>query len=207
VTRSRSTLRGDSGYSLIEMVTVMAILSVVLTSLTTLFVQGSNAERDMNRRFESQQDARLALDKMRREIHCASEAETTSATGQASSVTLRLQAQCPTAVNGAVTDVTWCALPVETDRWALYRKVGATCDTGGVKWADHLVESAIFDYQTQSTTQLARLRVHFPVDIDPSDVSPAYTLCDIIVLRNSTRTDPAATQLGYTDTASPAACT
>ena len=51
-------VRGEEqGFSLIEMLTVMIIMSVVLTGLTTLFVQGSNAELDMNRRFEAQQDS------------------------------------------------------------------------------------------------------------------------------------------------------
>ena len=34
----------------------------------------------MNRRFQAQQDARVALDKMRREIHCAQGATTSPAT-------------------------------------------------------------------------------------------------------------------------------
>ena len=61
----------------------MIIMSVVLTGLTTLFVQGSNAELDMNRRFEAQQDSRVALDKIRREIHCAQGAATNPTTGEA----------------------------------------------------------------------------------------------------------------------------
>ena len=74
--RAARRLREERGYSLIEMVTVLAILSVILTSLTTLFVQGTHAEMDMRERFEAQQDARIALDKLRREIHCAASAQT-----------------------------------------------------------------------------------------------------------------------------------
>ena len=205
--RRLRAVREEHGYSLIEMVTVMVIIGIVLTSLTTLFVQGTNAEMDMNRRFQAQQAARLALDKMRREIHCAKEVQTPGASGQAATVTLRLQAQCPTAVNNAQTDVTWCTVSVAPNRWALHRKVGSTCDNAGVKWADYLSASAIFDYQTQSASQLSRLRVHFPVDVKPQDASPAYTLCDIIVLRNSSRKAPTSDQLGYLDTANPQPCT
>jgi len=32
------------------------------------------------------------------------------------------------------------------------------------------------------------LRVIIPIDIKPGDATPAYALCDQIVLRNSTRT-------------------
>ena len=176
-------LGAEDGYSLIEMLTVMAIMSVVMGGLTTLFVQGSNAELDMNRRFAAQQEARVALEKMRREIHCSSTAATTPTTGQADRVTLTLPSQCPTGAG----EVTWCTVSVGQSRYALHRSIGAACDASGVRWADYLTESAIFNYRPQSADSLARLRVHFPVDAEPGDATPKYTLCDQIVLRNSTR--------------------
>jgi prepilin-type N-terminal cleavage/methylation domain-containing protein len=181
---TRLPFRGERGYSLVEMLTVMAILSVVLTGLTTLFVQGSTAELDMNRRFQAQQEARVALDKLRREIHCASSAATTPATGAAPAVTLTLPSQCPTGTG----DVTWCSVNVAAGHDALYRKVGAACDSAGVKWADYLTEADLFQYLPSSTDSLARLRVEIPVDVKPGDATPVYALCDQIVLRNSTRT-------------------
>ena len=181
---NRHPIRGERGYSLVEMLTVMAILSVVLTGLTTLFVQGSNAELDMNRRFQAQQEARVALDKLRREIHCASSAATTPATGAAPSVTLTLPSQCPTGSGS----VSWCSGNIASGRYGLYRKVGATCDATGVKWADFLTEADLFQFLPSSTTSLAALRVNIPVDVKPGDATPVYALCDQIVLRNSTRT-------------------
>jgi prepilin-type N-terminal cleavage/methylation domain-containing protein len=178
-------LRSERGYSLIEMLTVMMILSIVLTGLTTLFVQGTNAERDVQQRFEAQQTARVALDKMRREVHCASSAATTPSTGEQALVTLQLPTQCPTAQGS--TQVSWCTVSVSANRWALYRKPGATCDAAGVKWADYLTASAIFQYHPASTDELARLRVRFPVDVKTGDATPVYSLCDRLVLRNSLR--------------------
>ena len=67
-------LLSERGYSLIELLTVMLILSTILGGLTQLFVSGSNAELDTNRRFQAQQSARVALDRMRRDIHCSSAA-------------------------------------------------------------------------------------------------------------------------------------
>jgi prepilin-type N-terminal cleavage/methylation domain-containing protein len=199
-------LRGENGFSLIEMITVMAIMSVVLTGLVSLFVQGSTAQLDLNRRFEAQQTARLALDRMRREIHCSKGASTIGGTNERASVTLRVAGHCKTAVGGVDTDITWCTTSAGTNRWALYRQVGTSCGTGGVKWADYLTASAIFDHQTQSAEQLARLRVRFPVDIKVADATPAYTLCDVIVLRNSLRSVPTSSVLGYQDTAAVASC-
>ena len=180
-------LRGERGFSLVEMITVMAIMGVVLTGLTTLFVQGSNAELDLNRRFEAQQDSRVALDKIRREIHCAQGASTNPTTGEAPMLTLDLPGQCPTAVNDAQTNVTWCSVSVSTGRYRLYRKVGVSCDATGVLWADHLTQANLFAYQTPSTESLAKVRVSLPVDVKTGDTTPAYRLCDHIVLRNTLR--------------------
>jgi prepilin-type N-terminal cleavage/methylation domain-containing protein len=198
-------LRKQAGYTLVEMLTVMIILSIVLTSLTTLFVQGSNSQRDLNNRFEAQQQVRLALDKMRREIHCAKEAETGGGNDGQSQVTLRLPAQCPTA-GGVQSDVRWCAVNVAASRYALYRTVGGTCNATGIKWADYLTQATLFDFQTQATTHRARLRVELPIDVKIGDATPAYRLCDVIVLRNSGRSDPDAAMLGYTDTADVSSC-
>ena len=181
-------LRGEEqGFSLIEMLTVMIIMSVVLTGLTTLFVQGSNAELDMNRRFEAQQDSRVALDKIRREIHCAQGAATSPTSGEAPSITLDLPGQCPTAVGAAQTSVTWCSVLVSTGRYKLYRKVGVTCNATGVRWADYLTQANLFQYQAASSDSLAKVRVSFPVDVKTGDATPPYRLCDHIVLRNTLR--------------------
>jgi prepilin-type N-terminal cleavage/methylation domain-containing protein len=191
-------LRGERGYTLVEMLTVLVIMSVVMASLTTVFVQASNSESDMNNRFQAQQTARLALDKMRREVHCASVA---TPTGASSSVTITLptwsnpdgtSSQCKTGSGS----VTWCTRANGTNRYALYRAPGATC-TGGVLWADYLVPSAtatvcggalcIFNYSAQSLSSLAKLGVDFPVNVKPSKTVELYELQDTIVLRNSTR--------------------
>jgi prepilin-type N-terminal cleavage/methylation domain-containing protein len=183
--------RSERGYSLIEMLTVLVITAVVMGSLTTLFVQASNAELDMNNRFQAQLNARLALDKLRREVHCASVA---TPAGQSSSVTLTLPSYCKTGSGS----ITWCARSIATNRYGLYRVPGTTC-TGGVKWADYLVTSSnvaetcsgalcIFDFTAQSTSSLAKLHLDLPVNVKPSKTVERYELVDDIALRNSTRT-------------------
>jgi Tfp pilus assembly protein PilW len=171
------------------MLIVLSITSVVMGALTVLFIQASNAELDTNNRFQAQQTARLALDKMRREVHCASMA---TPSGQSSSITLTLPNYCKTG-NGSIT---WCTRNVSTNRYALYRVVGSTC-SGGVKWADYLVPTSsapdcsgalcIFTYTAQSTASLAKLHVDFPVNVKPSKGVELYELADDIVLRNSSR--------------------
>jgi prepilin-type N-terminal cleavage/methylation domain-containing protein len=199
--RALRRLRGERGYSLIEMLTVMVIMGVVMSSLATVFVTASNSETDMNNRYQAQLTARVALDKMRREVHCAKVA-TPAAAGATYSVTLTLSwtqsdgtlFNCKTG-SGAVT---WCTRSVATNRYALYRVVGSTC-TGGVKWADFLVPSAgaatcgsptalcMFTYTAQSTSSLAKLHVDLPVNVRPAKTVERYELVDDIALRNSTR--------------------
>jgi prepilin-type N-terminal cleavage/methylation domain-containing protein len=195
-------LRGERGYSLIEMLTVMVIMGVVMGSLATVFVSASNSETDMNNRYQAQLTARVALDKMRREVHCAKVA-TPAGVGATSSVTLTLSwTQSDGTVFNCKTGsgfVTWCTRNLATNRYALYRVVGSTC-TGGVKWADFLVPSAgaatcgsptalcMFAYTAQSTSSLAKLHVDLPVNVRPAKTVERYELVDDIALRNSSRT-------------------
>ena len=172
-------MRGERGYTLVEMLTVLVIFSTVMSALLALFVQGTNAELDLNNRFQAQQDARLALDKLRRETHCASAVTVSSA----SSVTLSLPSYCPTG-NGSVT---WCTASLGSSRYGLFRKTGAACDSTGVRWADHLTSANVFTYAAPSPTSLAKLSVDFPIDVRPSRTVDLYELKDDIVLRNSVR--------------------
>ena len=172
-------MRDERGYTLVEMLTVLVVFGTVMSALLTLLVQGTNAELDMNNRFRAQQDARVALDKIRREAHCATAVTVSSA----SSVTLSLPSYCPTG-NGSVT---WCTVSLGTSRYGLYRKAGAACDSTGVRWADHLTSANVFGYAAQSSTSLAKLSVDFPIDVKPSRTVDTYELKDDIVLRNSTR--------------------
>jgi prepilin-type N-terminal cleavage/methylation domain-containing protein len=189
IRRLRVRLRQERGYTLIEMLITLTIMGVVMGSLLTVFVSASNSEVDMNNRFQAQQGARVALDKMRREVHCGSVA---TPAGSSSSVTLTLPNYCKTGSGS----ITWCTRNVATNRYALYRIVGSTC-SGGVKWADYLVPTStatvcsgalcIFSYTSQSTSSLAKLHVDFPVNIKPSKSTELYELQDDIVLRNSSR--------------------
>jgi type II secretory pathway pseudopilin PulG len=74
------------------MLAVLVILGIVLAGLTQLFVSASKSQSDQTKRVGAQQDGRLALDKLRRELHCASAMTFTSA----SSITATLGTYCPT---------------------------------------------------------------------------------------------------------------
>ena len=175
----RAMLSAERGYSLVELLTVMAILGAVMTGVTALLVQGANAEVDMNGRFQAQQTARVAFDRIRREGHCASLATLTGQT----KATLTVDAACGS-------QVSWCTVAVTgTTRYALYRQTGATCgSSGGVKWADYLTSGNVFTYTAQSSQSLAKLSVDLPVNVKPTRTFETYELKGDIALRNSTRT-------------------
>jgi type II secretory pathway pseudopilin PulG len=184
IERIKRRLRGEGGTTIVEMLTVMIIMSIVFAGITSVFVAGSKAAAEQDRRFQAQLTTRLALDKIRRDIHCATDVTPVTTTA----VTLKV----PTACGG---DVSWCTLAVSgyTNRYALYRQVGASCSSAGTKIADYLISQnssppIVFPefLHAIGCGCLASLSVDFAVSVKGSAVG-AYELKDTIFLRNSTR--------------------
>ena len=178
-------VRSSAGYSLVELVAVMAILLTVLTALTALFATGAKAELDANRRFQAQQEARLAVDRMRREIHCAKAvaldaADSTLVDGQTvyNKITVTLPGHCPTAGGSEIT-VVYDTEAVASGRYGLRR--------AGVRIADYVTTSHVFSYIPPSTSTRGRLTVDLPVNVNPSEGWKRWRLTSDIVLRNTLR--------------------
>jgi prepilin-type N-terminal cleavage/methylation domain-containing protein len=169
--------REQGGYSLIEMVAVLAILTTILTALTALFIAGVRSETDLSKRIEAQQHARIAADRMRREVHCASSISVTSA----AKITVRLPGHCPTAAGGGVTDVVYetNAVGGSSNRYALKR--------AGVVIADYLTAANVFSYVAPSPASLGKLHLNFPVNVRPNEGWKTWSLETDIVLRNTQR--------------------
>ncbi len=184
IERIKLRLRGEVGTTIVEMLTVMIIMSIVFAGITSVFVAGSKAAAEQDRRFQAQLTTRLALDKIRRDIHCAT--DVTPFTTDA--VTLKI----PTACGG---DVSWCTFLVSgyTNRYAVYRQLGTSCSSAGAKIGDYLTSKnssppilfPLFAHDVGCGC-LASLQVDFAVSVKGSAVG-AYELTDTIFLRNSTR--------------------
>ena len=114
----------QDGFTLVELLVVLAIVGVVLAGTTQLFMSAMKSQNDQTNRTQAQQHARLGLDKLRREIRCAS-ALTTPSGYPASSITITLGSYCPTA--GGATTVTWCTKPAASggQPYTLWRYTGA----------------------------------------------------------------------------------
>jgi prepilin-type N-terminal cleavage/methylation domain-containing protein len=178
----RFRVRAEGGYSLIEMLTVMVLMSIVMAGVTTVFVSGSLAEAQQDRRFQAQQAGRLALDRIRRDIHCATDVTPYAA----SAVTIKIPSGC----GGG--DVSWCTAAVAgvSNRYRLYRQLGTTCAAGtGIKVADYLTSGNVFPAFAHAVGCgcLASLQVDFVVSLKGSATIGTYELADTIYLRNSTR--------------------
>ena len=143
----------ERGFTLPELLITMAILLIVVGSLASVLISASKSELDASRRFEAQIQDRTALDKLRREIHCANTVAVKSSTGTTltagtagSALAVTLGSTCPSNITHAATlYVTWCtsASTLTTGDYALYRVTSTssqpTCASAGkIKWADYL---------------------------------------------------------------------
>lgn len=183
----------EDGYSLVELIVVMAILGVVLSGLTTVFVGGSTAEAQLNHRFQAQQEARAGLDRIRTDIHCASSAQALAINTYPA---LRLNV---TSCNSATTYDYWCTIsssttPARYQVWLTSSTVApttSTCtsaDASRVLVANNLVSSAAFTTDATPQNGLQTVAVDFKVSANGTDnTKDLYELTDSIVARNATR--------------------
>jgi len=194
--RSRGRLRESQGHTLVELLAVLSILSIVLGSLTGIFLSGSKAQVNMTKRFDAQSNGRLALDGLRREIHCASAITTNGVTPvlpadfPRSKIVITISDQCPSADLAISGDqqVTWCTR-ASGAQFALWRTHGTSCTMGAepVQKADHLTTGEVFKAYAAGELKLDTLTVQLPVDADPNATGGVYKLEDDIVLRNTPR--------------------
>jgi Tfp pilus assembly protein PilW len=181
--RMRALLRrlGDErGITLVELLTTMVIMVFVITALVQMMTSGTNAENDLNRRFQAQQEARLGLDSLRRDVHNACGATVTSSSVQLMGVSPAPSFTCNVPV------ANWCASG-SGQRFGLYRQAGAAACGTGLQRADYVISAAVFSPLATSVGQLPRLPISLTVNPEPSITRLNYTLTDAIALRNAGR--------------------
>ena len=189
MTRLVRLLRRRDGYTLVELLAVLLIFLTVMTALVALFTSGARAELDVNRRFQAQQAARIALDKLRRELHCSDGLTKIDGTALAdgvavSGIRVSLPSQCPSAL-GVATVVTYDMLQVTSTRWKLRRTKGSVTTV----IADYITTPSglSFTYTKASASTRALLHVDFTVNVYPNEGWKRWRLVDDIVLRNTLR--------------------
>lgn len=182
-------MKAEHGYSLIELLVTMVILSVVLSGLTTVFISGSSAEVSLDQRFQGQQNARLALDRLRVDIHCASAA-------QAQTINTYPGIKLNISNCSTTSPVSYCVVQYSSSplRYQLFRATGTgstdctSSDTTRVLIADYLTSSSVFTTSAIPQYSLQRVAIDLKVDANPKSTTLySYELTDSIVARNSTR--------------------
>jgi prepilin-type N-terminal cleavage/methylation domain-containing protein len=176
---SRRRVVSESGFTLIEMLVSLIVLSLVMTGIMTLFVSGTRTEKDLRARFDAQTEIHVSLARITRDMHaaCTATAQTTT------SVTVSAPPCDGTNM------ITWCTQG-SGSRYGLYRIAGSTC-SGGVRYADYLTGGSIFTYLAPNTPagsySLARVRADLVVDANAADSGGRYEVISDIVFRNSAR--------------------
>jgi prepilin-type N-terminal cleavage/methylation domain-containing protein len=196
----------QAGYTLIETLVAMSLLVIVIGALADGFTSASKTQTDQTARADDQESARLALDRLRRDIHCASAGSVSERTAgdPTQGYTLNLTVnpnQClavtagggaGVAVGGVASDgVQWCTVPISgaTNRYAMYRTVVTTCDAAdAVFQVDYVTEPQVWDVvcganQSNLETVSIDLEVNRDIETRPDRT---YALTDRITLRNDT---------------------
>jgi prepilin-type N-terminal cleavage/methylation domain-containing protein len=213
---SRPSLRGEGGYTLVELLVVMSILGLVLVGLTTAFAAGLKAETGAVRRADAEENARVALNRMRVDIHCASAAPAPQENPYGGfSLTLTESPNTCPGVTTSSSGVQWCTIPYpgSTTRWQLFRFLGTVlsdCDGSAGSslrvdyvtrpdsgWPANSVTNPVPadwegnlwpDAPTCSAGNLPAAAVDLAVNVDPvTHASERYELSDTIALRNALR--------------------
>lgn len=160
----------------------MAIMGFVMGAVVVLFTSGANAEAQLNLRFQSQSDARVALEAFRRDVHNACSATVTGS----NSVTLYTIDGALAAYPCTVVGSTWCTSGTGS-RFTLHRNLGATtCSGSAQQRADYLVAGSVFSVQT-AAGELPKVAIDMTVNREPTTARLGYRLDDAISLRNARR--------------------
>ena len=185
----------ENGSTLIELLMGMAILLTVITAIVVGFVSATRAEADQSARVDSQQQARSALETMRRDIHCATVAGTSNS-GATLTLTQPTGTPCATS-STAYTSIAWCTTG-SSGRYQLRRQIAtsgtATCSASSQQRADYISNPAVWAGSVPGCAASGRWPT-VPIDILVNDkgtaqLAKAYELVDAIALRNAATVCP-----------------
>jgi len=206
--RLSKRLREERAFTLVEMVVVMTILTIILAGLSTSMIAGTNSEVVIAQRQQAQSNARVALERMRLDIHCASGVLGPQENGYGGFTLTLTETQnvCPSVTN-LPSGVQWCTIPYSgsTTRFQLFRETAGNCDGVGetllvdfisqpsAGWPTNTATSPtptdysgnIWPTSTCATGTLPTTAIDINTNTDPNHPEGAYELKDSIAMRNA----------------------
>ena len=194
--------QAEAGYTLVELIVVMALLGIILGALVGGFTTAIRAETDQTVRANDRESAREVLERMRKDIHCASGAAaqpTLDSLGNPTGTgyTLQLavtQSQCLGVTTGS-NGVQWCSVSVggSTTRYQVFRTTTGTCNAASATFqVDYVTNFGaitggnFWSLPACSTGRLQAVSVNMPVNQYPvTQPNETYDLADTIAMRNA----------------------
>jgi prepilin-type N-terminal cleavage/methylation domain-containing protein len=204
----KSRLAGEEGFTLTELLITLILMGVVMGAITTSFASAFAGETRSFAEATHEENARLALHRLRGDIHCSSVANgatpNTSGDGGFTFVLTEIilangQQACPKLALGVEPDgtqsswIAWCTIRVggpTSHRYRLYRENIRECDgTNSTFMVDYITKPDIWDTRANCAPSKWQqyVGVNLITNVDPNSSAYEYDLHDSISLRNSDR--------------------
>jgi prepilin-type N-terminal cleavage/methylation domain-containing protein len=185
----------EDGFTLIEMISVMVLMGILLTPIVMSFVTTMQAQARQANTATAQEQARLALERMRKDIHCAHSVGAPLA-NDSGGTTLILNetnasgvAECPGLLAQNASSVQWCTVPVTTNHYQLFREDDPSVECNGSQstfQVDYLTQGSIWTTPGCTGGAYPTVGVAFSIDVSAGTTAQGtYNLDDQIALRNA----------------------
>lgn len=172
----RARLRDESGFSLVELVVVCACMGIVLGAVVTILVSGQQASAAGQARLTSQENVRVAFDRLEYDARCAS---TGTLLGKSGSVAQGVYLTIPSQCSHSSGNVTWCV-----NSGNLVRIVGTACSTAGLTYIGSVTSATPFSCYSPVAGSLPQLKIALTVNAG-NQSSDASAATDYITMMNA----------------------
>jgi prepilin-type N-terminal cleavage/methylation domain-containing protein len=204
----KTRLASEEGFTLTELLVTLILMGIVMGAITTSFASAFAGETRSFAEATNEENARLALHRLRGDIHCAQQANgaTPNTSGDGgytfvlSEVILGSGVQaCPKLQLGTEPDgsqsswIAWCTIRVGgagSQRYRLYRENVHECDgQNSTFMVDYITKPDIWDTKENCAPSHWQqyVGVNLITNVDPNSSVYEYDLHDSISLRNSSR--------------------
>lgn len=175
----------------------MTIMGLILGPIINTMTASMGAEATQLNVVIAQEQARLALSRMRKDIHCAHAVGSPESNGSGGQTIVLTEtnttgvAECPGIIQQNASAIEWCTIPVTgvSNDYGLYRDNNAndTCDSSDSTFqVGYITEADLWSVPTCTGGEYPTVAVSLPVDVDPgSYTTGTYDLADQIALRNA----------------------